>query len=27
VVGNALSLDHQRAKLELIASVARRVWG
>lgn len=27
VVGNALSLDDQRAKLELIARVAQRVWG
>ncbi len=27
VVGNALSADQQRAKLELIARVARRVWG
>ncbi|MEE9220071.1 MAG: 5-methyltetrahydropteroyltriglutamate--homocysteine S-methyltransferase, partial [candidate division NC10 bacterium] len=27
VVGNALSIDEQRAKLELLCEVAERVWG
>ena len=27
VVGNALSIDEQRAKLELLCGVAERVWG
>ncbi len=27
VIGNALTIDEQRAKLELLCAVAKRVWG